>query len=155
MDIENVKYLFTITGGGWSYAHNLFVITKDDKIFHTEEFDDVNILDCTPDYMCDLYGEREDFVISVSSFRDKDGNRVIKEKYLSELLLEKGENGRVDFEKYEKINYSIMDAETVTLYKNVDNQLKELICQPYDDESMPAIGYVMVLCYHVNHEQNT
>ena len=102
MNIENVKYLFTIIGGGWTYAHDLYIITKDDKIFYTDEFNDANILDCNPDYVCDLYSEREDFVISISSFRDENGNRVIKEKYLSELLAEKGKNGKVDFENMRK-----------------------------------------------------
>ena len=144
MKVEDVKYLFTITGGGWGYTHDLYVITKDDKIYYTEKFNSKDLLDCEPDFMCDLYPKNlKNSCISSSISRDENGNRVERKRYLFDLL---NKDGKVDFEDFNEIGlYCIADAERITLYKNVNNKLKRLVSQCYDSDGMPAIRYVIAL----------
>lgn len=52
MDLKNVEYVFTITGGGWTTQHDLYAITKDRKVLHTEKFDDLEA--ASPEYLFDL-----------------------------------------------------------------------------------------------------
>ena len=39
-----------------------------------------------------------------------------------------------------------MDAIDLTLYKNVDGELKELVYQGYCSDSLPAVQYVLAIC---------
>lgn len=138
MDIENIKYLFTNIGGGWVYIHDLFIITKDDKIYHTEKFDDDDLLGCEPEYVCDLYPkDLENCWISTSVAFD--GTEI--NKYLFDLL---NSEDKVDFEDFKQLEYACMDGTDLTLYKNVDNRLEKLV-EYGDIDFMPAVRYVMVL----------
>ena len=116
MKVEDVKYLFTITGGGWGYTHDLYVITKDDKIYYTEKFNSKDLLECEPDFMCDLYPKNlKNSCISSSISWDENDNRVERKRYLFDLL---NKDGKVDFEDFNEIGlYCIADAERITLYK--------------------------------------
>lgn len=40
-DFQNVKYIFVITGGGWEYYHDLYVVMKDNSVLYTDEFDTI------------------------------------------------------------------------------------------------------------------
>lgn len=144
MKVEDVKYLFTITGGGWGYAHDLYVVTKDAKIYYTEKFNSKDLLDCEPDFMCDLYPKNlKNSCISSSISWDENKNRIVKRKYLFDLL---NKDGKVDFEDFNEISpYCIADAEHITLYKNVNNKLEELVSTCYSSDNMPAIRYVIAL----------
>lgn len=144
MKVEDVKYLFTLTGGGWGYSHDLYVVTKDDKIYYTEKFSNEDLLDCEPDFLCDLYPKNlENSCISSSTSWDENDNRIVKRKYLFDLL---NKDGKVDFEDFDEISpYCIADAEHITLYKNVNNKLEELVSTCYSSDNMPAICYVIVL----------
>ena len=41
MDLQNIKYVFVIVGGGWSYYHKLYAITNDNSVLYTDEFDKI------------------------------------------------------------------------------------------------------------------
>ena len=143
MKVEDVKYLFTITGGGWGYTHDLYVVTKDDKIYYTEKFNNKDLLDCEPDFMCDLYPKNlKNSCISSSISWDENKNRIVKRKYLFDLL---NKDGKVDFEDFMLSKYACMDGVDITLYKNVNNKLQRLVSQDYDSDGMPAIRYVIAL----------
>lgn len=48
LNLEKAKYIFTITGGGFTYLHDLYVIESDGTVLHTEDFDIKNIEDASP-----------------------------------------------------------------------------------------------------------
>lgn len=52
MNLQNINYVFTITGGGWSSCHKLYAVTKDRKILFTDKFDDIETAE--PKYLFDL-----------------------------------------------------------------------------------------------------
>lgn len=139
LDIEDVKYLFTDIGGGWGYTHNLFAITRDDKIYYTSRFNDSDLLDCTFEFVCDLYPSNLQNHC-ISTLYNFDGTE--KSTYLFDLL---DSNGKVDFEKFNIREYCVMDGTTVSLYKNINNKLKLLVKQDYSSGDMPAVRYVYVL----------
>lgn len=60
MEINNIKYLFTITGGGWTSSHKLYVITPDNSVYYTEKFTENNILSIEPEFLFKL-NENLDF----------------------------------------------------------------------------------------------
>lgn len=60
MEINNIKYLFTITGGGWTSSHKLYVITSDNSVYYTENFSEDNILSIEPEFLFKL-NENLDF----------------------------------------------------------------------------------------------
>lgn len=52
MNLQNINYVFIITGGGWSSCHKLYAVTKDRKILFTDKFDDIETAE--PKYLFDL-----------------------------------------------------------------------------------------------------
>lgn len=54
MDTLNVKYVFTITGGGWTRQHDLYVITNDNSVLYTSNFDDSNLEAAQPGFVLRL-----------------------------------------------------------------------------------------------------
>lgn len=42
-NISNAKYIFTIVGGNWMSAHELYVITKDNFVYYTDDFNDIEL----------------------------------------------------------------------------------------------------------------
>ena len=144
MNKDKVSYVFTLIGGGWGYSHDMYVITKDDKVYYTNKFNEDNLLDCNLEYMCDLYdSSRSNFWISSCYRKDKDGNQIEERKYLFDLL---NDDGKIDFDNFKVEKYAIMDAIDLTLYKNVDDELKELVHQGYCSDSLPAVQYVLAIC---------
>lgn len=41
MDFQNIKYIFLIIGGGWSFCHSLYAITNDNSVLYTDKFDTI------------------------------------------------------------------------------------------------------------------
>lgn len=122
------------------YFHGLYVITKDDKIYYTEIFNEYDLLNCELMYVCDLYNSTENFCID-SLY---DGSR---REYLFDLL---NDDGKVDFEDYKEDRYTTIDAEKITLYKNENGTLKKLVSDN-NRNSMPAIKYTLaVFCININ-----
>lgn len=52
---QNLNYVFTITGGGWSTYRDLYAITNDRKVLYTDKFDDIETAE--PQY---LFGLEDD-----------------------------------------------------------------------------------------------
>lgn len=142
LNIEDVKYLFTDIGGGWCYISDLYIITKDDKVYHTDKFSEGDLLNCYPEYICDLYPKdlRNCCISTKTSFTN--GVCTKERKYLFDLL---NSDGKVDFEDFRFRSSTIMDGTVVTLYKNVDNKLEKIVSQSYDGDDMPAVQYVITL----------
>lgn len=141
-NMNDVKYVFTVIGGCWSYIHELFIILNNDDVLYTTEFENDNILNCEIQKKYNLYklnDKPENIRISTSYRWDKNGNAIKKEIYLDSLL----KNGKVNFEKIVK-NGFCMDAPDYTLYKNKNNQLKKIL-KTTDIKACPGIYYVCSL----------
>lgn len=42
-NISNAQYIFTIIGGNWMPAHELYVVTKDNFVYYTDDFNDIEL----------------------------------------------------------------------------------------------------------------
>lgn len=63
--INNITYVFTITGGGWSKSHDLYVIASDDgvgyDVYFTKNFNANDILSAEPEYLFKISDVHLDF----------------------------------------------------------------------------------------------
>lgn len=63
--INNIIYVFTITGGGWSKSHDLYVISSDDgvgyDVYFTKNFNINDILSAEPEYLFTVSDVNLDF----------------------------------------------------------------------------------------------
>lgn len=50
----NAKYAFTVIGGGWGYQHDLYVITSDNSVYYTKDFDEDNLENAKPEFIFKL-----------------------------------------------------------------------------------------------------
>lgn len=156
IDIDKVQYIITETGGGWTYHHNLFIITSDDKVLYTDELDNIlytgtiskdDLLNCHIQKEYDLYSADLDpstFIIGIIT-EVKNGKLVKREECLSDLLVD----GKVDFERFEKRYRVVMDSPMYSLYKNVDGEVKLLI-RTEDLKGIPAVEYMLSLKHYLD-----
>lgn len=142
VSLKDIAYVFTVIGGGWGYNYDLYLITKDDKLYHTKNFNEdllCNKKDFEVDYLGHLYNDIRNCTISVS----KSSNSSEKiYTYLFDLL---NENGKVDFEAFETSNFISMDAPYTSIYKNEGNDLRALISNTTNGSDIPAIRYTLAV----------
>lgn len=159
IDVDRVKYIVTETGGGWTYHHNLFIITSDDKILYTNELDKIlytdkinetDILNCHIQKEYNLYSADLDPSTIVTGIITEviKGKLVKRKERLSDLLV----NGKADFERFEKRYRVVMDSPMYSLYKNVNGKIKLLI-RTEDLKGIPAVEYVLSLKHYLDNKQ--
>lgn len=132
--LDDMKYAFTVKGGGWGYIHKLFIIYKDGTVIMAREFDDSNILDYTEDFMFNYKNSRVDednVAISICN-----GKKI----YLSSILNGKEPN----FEEHSNVHF-VCDAPTYTMYKITNGTVRELFSTE-DVDSCKAMDYIETLC---------